>query len=79
MVYPVPDQKTERLVKLLAEEVIPFCGVPEALPVVPRLWGLCLLAVVEYRLRGFAEGEAGPIGVVSLVLLRWFLPSLVWV
>ena len=31
MVYPVPDQKAERLVKLLAEEVIPFCGVPEAL------------------------------------------------
>ena len=31
MVYPVPDQKTERLVKLLTEEVIPFCGVPEAL------------------------------------------------
>lgn len=30
MVYPVPDQKTELLVKLLAE-VIPFCGVPEAL------------------------------------------------
>ena len=31
MVYPVPDQKTQRLVKLLTEEVIPFCGVPEAL------------------------------------------------
>jgi len=31
MVYPVPDQKTERLVKLLTEEVIPFGGVPEAL------------------------------------------------
>ena len=30
MVYLVPDQKSERLVKLLTEEVIPFCGVPEA-------------------------------------------------
>ena len=32
MVYPLPDQKTERIVKMLVEEVIiPFFGVPEAL------------------------------------------------
>ena len=31
MVYPVPDQKTERIVKLLTEEIVPFFGVPEAL------------------------------------------------
>ena len=31
MVFLVPDQKVERLAKLLAEEVIPVFGVPEAL------------------------------------------------
>ena len=31
MVYPVPDQKTTRLVELLTKEIIPFFGVPEAL------------------------------------------------
>ena len=31
MVYPVPDQKTTRLVELLTKEVVPFFGVPEAL------------------------------------------------
>ena len=31
MVFPVPDQKAVRLVKLLTEEVIPLFGVPEAL------------------------------------------------
>ena len=31
MVYPLPDQKTECIVKTLVEEVIPFFGVPEAL------------------------------------------------
>ena len=31
LVYPVPDQKSIRLVRLLVEEVIPFFGVPEAL------------------------------------------------
>ena len=31
MVYPVPDQKSSRLVSLLVEEVIPIFGVPEAL------------------------------------------------
>ena len=31
LVYPVPDQKALRLVKLLTEEVIPFFGIPEAL------------------------------------------------
>ena len=31
MVYPVPDQKSECIMKQLAEEVIPFSGVPEAL------------------------------------------------
>ena len=30
MVFPVPDQKTLRIVELLTKEVIPFCGVPEA-------------------------------------------------
>ena len=31
LVYPIPDQKAVRIVKLLVEEVIPFFGVPEAL------------------------------------------------
>ena len=31
LVFPVPDQKSERIVKLLADEIIPFCGVPESL------------------------------------------------
>ena len=31
MVFPIPDQKTERIVKLLVEELVPFFGVPEAL------------------------------------------------
>ena len=31
LVFPVPDQKAVRLVKLLTEEVIPLFGVPEAL------------------------------------------------
>ena len=31
VVFPVPDQKAVRLVKLLTEEVIPLFGVPEAL------------------------------------------------
>ena len=31
MVYAVPDQKAHRIARLLAEEVIPFFGVPEAL------------------------------------------------
>ena len=31
MVYAVPDQKTERLVRLLCEEIVPMFGVPEAL------------------------------------------------
>ena len=31
LVFPVPDQKTTRLVRLLVEEVVPFFGVPEAL------------------------------------------------
>ena len=31
MVFSVPDQKTERLVRLLCEEVVPMFGVPEAL------------------------------------------------
>ena len=30
MVYAVPDQQSERIVKILVEEVVPFCGVPEA-------------------------------------------------
>ena len=30
MVYAAPDQKAERIARLLAEEVVPFCGVPEA-------------------------------------------------
>ena len=31
MVYPMPDQKTVRIVKILVEELIPMFGVPEAL------------------------------------------------
>ncbi len=31
MVYRMPDQKAERIVKLLVEEVVSFFGVPEAL------------------------------------------------
>ena len=31
MVYAIPDQKSERIVKILVEEIVPFCGVPEAL------------------------------------------------
>ena len=31
LVFPVPDQKAVRLVKLLTEEVIPLFGIPEAL------------------------------------------------
>ena len=31
MVFPIPDQKAERTVKLLVEELVPFFGVPEAL------------------------------------------------
>ena len=31
LVFPVPDQKAIRLTKLLAEEMIPLFGVPEAL------------------------------------------------
>ena len=31
MVFPMPDQKSQRIVKLLVEEVIPFMGPPEAL------------------------------------------------
>ena len=31
MVYPVPDQKAERLARLLVNEVVPFFGVPESL------------------------------------------------
>ena len=31
MVYPVPNQKTELLARLLCEEIVPMFGVPEAL------------------------------------------------
>ena len=31
MVYPIPDQKSECIVKLVVEEIILFFGVPEAL------------------------------------------------
>ena len=31
VVYPMPDQKSERIAKLLVNEVVPFFGVPEAL------------------------------------------------
>ena len=30
MIYAVPDQKASHIVHLLVEEVVPFCGVPEA-------------------------------------------------
>ena len=32
LAFPVPDQKAERIAKLLCEEVVPLFGVPEALP-----------------------------------------------
>ena len=31
MVFPVPDQKTGRIVRLLCEEIVPLFGVPESL------------------------------------------------
>ena len=31
MVYPIPDQKSQRIVQILCDEIIPFFGVPEAL------------------------------------------------
>ena len=31
LVFPIPDQKSIRIVQILAEEVVPFFGVPEAL------------------------------------------------
>ena len=31
MAFPIPDQKTERIIKLLVEELVPSFGVPEAL------------------------------------------------
>lgn len=31
MVFPIPDQKSERIVKILVEEIVPLFGVPEAL------------------------------------------------
>ena len=31
MAFPTPDQKTERIARLLAEEIVPLFGVPEAL------------------------------------------------
>ncbi|MBA4719385.1 MAG: transposase family protein, partial [Nitrosopumilus sp.] len=31
MVFPVPDQKSERIARLLCEEIVPLFGVPEAL------------------------------------------------
>ena len=31
LVFPVPDQKSERIVRLLVEHVVPLCGMPEAL------------------------------------------------
>ena len=31
LVFPMPDQKTQRIAKLLVEEIIPLFGVPEAL------------------------------------------------
>ena len=31
LVFPVPDQKTERLAQLLVEQVVPLFGVPKAL------------------------------------------------
>ena len=31
MVYPIPDQKSQRIAKILVNEIIPFFGVPESL------------------------------------------------
>ena len=35
MVYPLPDQKTERIVKTLVEEVVPFFGFPRGFIIRP--------------------------------------------
>ena len=32
MVFPVPDQRSHRLARLVAEEIVPMFGVPECLP-----------------------------------------------
>ena len=42
-VYAIPDQKTERITKLLCEEIVPFFGVPEALlePISHLMLGIC--------------------------------------
>ena len=29
--FPIPDQKTSRIVEILVQEIIPMCGVPECL------------------------------------------------
>ena len=31
MVFAIPDQTTDRIVRILVDEIVPFCGVPEAL------------------------------------------------
>ena len=31
MVFAIPDQKTECIVRILVDDIVPFCGVPEAL------------------------------------------------
>ena len=31
MVFAIPGQKTKRTVHILVDEIVPFCGVPEAL------------------------------------------------
>ena len=31
MVYTMPDQKSERIARIIVDEILPFFGVPEAL------------------------------------------------
>ena len=76
MVYPVPDQKSERIVKLLAEEAIPLCGDPEALQsdrgtnlvVTPDAYavpcpGIKKLNTTAYHMQCRPVGWSGDVGV----------------
>ena len=53
IVFPMPDQKSIRIIKILAEEVIPWIGVPEALlsdrgtNLLSHLMDICSLMGIE--------------------------------
>ena len=53
--FPVVDQKAERLVRLLVNEVVPSCGVPEALLSDRRTNLLPHLMTDVYRLLGIKK------------------------